>query len=359
MVPSPECLPEPQPKVDTWASMCSTQCSEVLPLTKTFTVEQSWMPDFDSFCRESIPAMEQGRFNVEHVVRSFSEESKAQIEIMSDRTIGGRKVLAKRFPRAYLQDDPESFRTSDPCSCDDPWTEVFLAMQLGHGASRVPGVVPCHGVYRDSREDVLLMLEWAPGGDLFQLAGNLGELGPDREATASQVLCSLLAAVTTLHSKGIAHGNVSAENAILRMDGAEIQVALIDFAMALHDTDLSAVTGARGKLMYRAPETVGEQAIYDARTADLFACGVVGYVLATGTYPWQSTTSDCKAFAYVQKHGPKRFFEKRTLTVGASKVQISQVLSPHFQSVLASLIEPDPAKRRVLWEKGIGIAPLK
>jgi len=351
---SPECLPEPQPKADTFASFCSTQCSEFLPLRKAvpdaYTLEQSWMLDFESFCRDSIPVMEQGRFNVEQVLRSFSEESKAQIEILSDRSIGGRKVLAKRFPRAYLHDDPESFRISDPGSCDDPWTEVFLAMRLGHGASRVPGVVPCHGLYRDSGEDVLLMLEWAPGGDLFQLAGTLGEPGPDREATASQVLCSLLEAVTQLHSKGIAHGNVSAENAVLRMDGATIQVALIDFAMALHDTDLSAVMGARGKLMYRAPETVGEHAIYDARTADLFACGVVGYVLATGTYPWLSTAGDCKAFAYVQKHGPKKFFEKRTLTVGASKVQISQVLSPHFQSFLASLIEPDPAKRRVLWE---------
>ena len=35
--------------------------------------------------------------------------------------------------------------------------------------------------------------------------------------------------------------------------------------------------------------------MYDARAADLFACGVVGYVLATGTYPWQSTATDCKA----------------------------------------------------------------
>ena len=229
MVKSTECMPDPQPRADTWASLCSTQCSEGLPLIKAVlhasTVEQSWMPDFDSFCRESIPVIEQGRFKVEQVVRSFSEGSKAQIEIMSDRTIGGRKLLAKRFPRAYLQDDPKSFRTSDPCSCDDPWTEIFLAMRLGHGSSRVPGVVPCHGVYRDSREDVLLMLDWAPGGDVFQLAGNLGEPGPDREATASQVLCSLLEAVTALHRKGIAHGNVSAENAVLRMDGAEIQAA--------------------------------------------------------------------------------------------------------------------------------------
>ena len=74
--------------------------------------------------------------------------------------------------------------------------------------------------------------------------------------------------VTRLHARGIAHGDISAENAIIRTGEGEGEVALLDFAMAIHDTDLSAVTGARGKLMYRAPETLGEGAIYDARAAD-------------------------------------------------------------------------------------------
>jgi len=131
----------------------------------------------------------------------------------------------------------------------------------------------------------------------------------------------------------------------LRVENGEVEVALLDFAMAIHDTDLSSVTGARGKPMYRAPETLQEDVPYDARAADLFACGVVGYALAIGNYPWQSTAGGCKAFSYVQKNGLPRFFEKRSIAVGSSKVPVSQILSPGFQAVLAALLELDPAKR--------------
>ena len=45
-------------------------------------------------------------------------------------------------------------------------------------------------------------------------------------------------------------------------------MALLDFAMAVYDSDLSCVTGgARGKLMYRAPEATSEDAVFDARQA--------------------------------------------------------------------------------------------
>ncbi|CAE7267695.1 cdr1 [Symbiodinium natans] len=317
------------------------------------TSDLSWTPDFDSFGRHAIPVIDEGRFTLDHVLRPFARGSKAQIEILLDHAAGDMKILAKRFPCDYLQDDSASFHHSNPQSAEDPWTEIFLGLVLGkQRASReqdVVPVVPSFGVYRDLQDDVLLLMEWSPGGDLFEISSSLGAPGPEREETATQLLCALLEAVTRLHCKGIAHGNICAENAILRVVGAEVEVVLIDFAMAVHDTDLSATMGPRGSLMYRAPETVGDNAIYDARAADLFACGVVGYVLATGTYPWQSTAGDCKAFAYVQKNGPKKFFDKRTITMGTSKVPVSQVLSARLQSILAPLLDMNPAERRVLW----------
>jgi len=101
--------------------------------------------------------------------------------------------------------------------------------------------------------------------------------------------------------------------------------------------------------MYQAPETVGQDSVFDARAADLFACGVVGYILAIGNYPWETTAGTCKAFSYVQKHGLARFFEKRTVLVGSSKVPVSQILSPGFRAVLLSLLDLDPQKRRDPW----------
>lgn len=309
--------------------------------------------DFRSFDRDCFPLIEPGRFSLEHILRPSDEGQHAQIEVLVDHAAFDTKVVAKRFPREYLQHSPEVFQQTKPEEqLENPWTELFLALKLGQGPARMRGVVPCWGVYRDSQDDVLLMLEWSPGGDLFELASDLGEVGPEREATAAQLLYSLLNVVTQLHALGIAHGDVSAENAILHISGGEVEVALLDFAMALHDTDLSKATGARGKLMYRAPETLGEHAVYDARAADLFACGVVGYVLATGTYPWQSTAGDCKAYSYVRQHGMNRFLDKRTLAVGpaGTKVPVSRILSPTYQALLVSLLDLDPLSRRKLWD---------
>jgi len=343
-------------------SLVSTCCSQFEDAfrepSKAFgpDVPSAWPKvdlDFRSFDRDCFPLMEPGRFSLEHILRPSDEGQHAQIEVLVDHAASDTKVVAKRFPRAYLQHSPEVFQQTKPeDQLENPWTEIFLALKLGQGPARMRGVVPCWGVYRDSRDDVLLMLEWSPGGDLFELASDLGEVGPEREATAAHLLYSLLNVVTQLHALGIAHGDVSAENAILRVGCGEVEVALLDFAMALHDTDLSSATGARGKLMYRAPETLGENAIYDARAADLFACGVVGYVLATGTYPWQSTAGDCKAYSYVRQHGMKRFLDKRTLAVGSAgtKVPVSRILSPGFQALLVSLLDLDPLSRRKLWD---------
>jgi len=299
----------------------------------------------DSLSWRSFPVIDPRRFSLDHVIRASCEGLHAQIEVHLDHA-HGRKVVAKRFSRGYLNNSPSAFRDSDAFCGEDPWTEMYLAAQLGQaGPDRVQGVLPCYGIYKDENNDVLLLLEWASGGDVFEFASTLGEPGPSREAKAAHVLCSLLEAVGRLHSLGVAHGDISAENAIIRYEKGEMEVALLDFAMAVYNTDLSAVSGARGKPMYRAPETVAENATYDARAADLFACGVVGYALAIGNYPWSSTEGGCKAFAYVQKNGLARFFEKRTIGVGSAKVPVSQILSPGFQAVLNALLDLNPAKR--------------
>ncbi|OLP80275.1 DNA repair protein RAD51-like 3 [Symbiodinium microadriaticum] len=291
------------------ASTCATDFEATTALPRS-VLEPHWSADFESFCWQSIPLIDPARFSLDHLIRPSCEGLHAQIEVHMDHALA-KKVVAKRFTRAYLRDSPSAFRESDAFCGEDPWTEMFLAMKLGQaGPDRIKGVLPCYGVYRDASDSALLIMEWASGGDVFEFASSLGEPGPAREAQAAQVLCALLQTVSRLHSLGIAHGDVSAENAILRVENGEVEVALLDFAMAIHDTDLSSVTGARGKPMYRAPETLQENVPYDARAADLFACGVVGYALAIGNYPWQSTAGGCKAFSYVQKNGLARFFEK-------------------------------------------------
>ncbi|CAK9018603.1 Death-associated protein kinase 1 (DAP kinase 1) [Durusdinium trenchii] len=302
---------------------------------------ESWMRDFDSFNLLSFSLLDLERFEFDHVLRPSSALWKAQIEVHLDRRVGS-KVVAKRFFRAYLKDSPVDFRKAKSGGSEDPWSELFLALKLGKHLPG-PGVLPCHGIFIHPSGDVMVMMEYATCGDLFDLAGCLGEPGPPREVLAVQLLRSLLRAVRFLHHEvGIAHGDISLENVLLRdrpdsTGGPD--VALLDFARAVcHGASARAEVrrhiGAGD--MYRPPEGW----CVDARRADLFACGVVGYVLAIGTYPWQSTRG-CKAFEYVKKNGLARFFQKRTVPVGSAQVPVAELLSPRLQAALMALLDVD------------------
>lgn len=331
------------------ASTCATESELVSTALPRSVIDETWKRDFDAFSISSFMPLDTERFKFDHILRPAADGLHAQIEVYVD-SVAGMKVVGKRFPRAYLRDSPAEFRESSSFCGEDPWTEMFLALKLGQAPTRVRGVLPCFGIFTDAGDDVVFMMEYAPSGDVFELASCLGEPGPEREAKAAQVLCSLLESVKRIHGMGVAHCDISAENAILRFDNGEMEVALLDFAMSVHDTDLHAVTGARGKLMYRPPEAVAEDGVYNAKAADLFACGVVGYALAIGNYPWQSTAGGCKAFEYVKKNGLSRFLQKRTIPVGTSKVPVADVLSPGFQAVLSALLNLDPAGRHDLSE---------
>ena len=170
--------------------------------------------DFDSFNISNFSALEVERFEFHHVLRA-SDGVRAQIEVHSD-LVEGTKVVVKRFPRAYLKDSPAEFRQSNH-TLEDPWKEMFLALKLGApgSASQISGVLPCHGIFIHPSGDVMLFMEYATSGDLFDFATALGEPGPAREAVATQLLRPLVHVVLQLHQMGIAHGDISAENAIL------------------------------------------------------------------------------------------------------------------------------------------------
>ena len=74
-----------------------------------------------------------------------------------------------------------------------------------------------------SEKDLLILLEYIPGGDLHDLA--LRAQRSDREAFGWPAIRSLLRAVRSWHQKGLAHGDISLENALLGPDGeAETEV---------------------------------------------------------------------------------------------------------------------------------------
>jgi len=156
--------------------------------------------------------------------------------------------------------------------------EIRIAGGLTH-----PNLVPL----LDSGESDGLLFYVMPlvsGASLRERIDRQGELPVDEAVT---VLCDLLEALAYAHDRGIVHRDVKPENVL--MVGPRAQLADFGIAKAVAEATGMAVLTATGMVVgtpaYIAPEQAAGDGQVDHR-ADLYAAGIVGYELLTGSPPF-------------------------------------------------------------------------
>jgi len=126
------------------------------------------------------------------------------------------------------------------------------------------------------------------------------------EQEAKGMLKDIVTGLAWLHALGVAHHDMSLENVMLNAQG---QCVLIDFGQAIKVPVPSSAGAAKfafqtrwpgsyGKAHYMAPELLNLEATFaqslgvtsnrsfDPLKADMFALGVIMFILVTGTTPW-------------------------------------------------------------------------
>ena len=152
-----------------------------------------------------------------------------------------------------------------------------------------------------------------------------------------------------LQQKGVCHRDICLENLLLDKDD---KLCLIDPGMSLRVpytdhyggdvTDVSAGTSRRlmvsqgqgGKLMYAAPEIIANQPEVDAFATDLWAVGVVLFVMLVGLAPFKWAHPSDKRFNSISKGGLKDLVEALEIP-----------LSPEAIDLLQGFFYGDPRKR--------------
>ena len=141
-----------------------------------------------------------------------------------------------------------------------------------------------------SAQDVYcLVLEYAQNGELFSIIANTGALP---EKVTRFYLHQLLDALEYMHAQGMSHRDLKPDNMLL---DKQFNLKLADFGFASKKPLNETHKGTNG---YKAPEIhLGEW--YSGNYADLFAAGVILFIMHTGHPPFVLPSGTDPYYKYI------------------------------------------------------------
>ncbi|KAF2017300.1 Pkinase-domain-containing protein [Aaosphaeria arxii CBS 175.79] len=198
--------------------------------------------------------------------------------------------------------------------------EICIMKLLDH-----PNIVRLHDVW-ENRNELYLIMEYVQGGELF---GYIGEQGRLQEVDVVHLFRQIIAALMYCHRLNIHHRDLKPENILLDRETATIK--LVDFGMAALQPAGKKLTTPCGSPHYAAPEVIRTTS-YDGAKADIWSCGVILYVMLTGTPPFNYSGQDCDL---------KHLFR----SIALADYVMPNGLSKEAQDLIRRILIPDPKRR--------------
>ncbi|XP_050947902.1 CBL-interacting serine/threonine-protein kinase 17-like isoform X3 [Cucumis melo] len=196
--------------------------------------------------------------------------------------------------------------------------EIYTLKLLKH-----PNIVRLHEVLA-SKSKIYMVLEYVNGGELFDTISSKGRLS---ETQGRKIFQQLLDGVSYCHRKGVYHRDLKLENILIDANG---NVKITDFGLSAlpdHFRDDGLLHTTCGSPNYVAPEVLANRG-YDGAASDIWSCGVILFVILTGSLP----------------------FDDRNLSVLYHKILKGEIhlpkwLSPGAKNLIRRILDPNPKSR--------------
>ncbi|KAF1962771.1 Pkinase-domain-containing protein [Byssothecium circinans] len=201
--------------------------------------------------------------------------------------------------------------------------EICIMKLLDH-----PNIVRLYDIW-ENRNEIYLIMEYIEGGELFSYIGENGSLPED---LVVYIFRQIIAALLYCHRINIHHRDLKPENILL--DRTNMSIKLVDFGMAALQPTGSKLTTPCGSPHYAAPEVIKSKP-YDGGQADVWSCGVILFVLLTGTPPFNYS-------------GDERDLPMLFRAISKAEYQMPRGLSVEATDLIRRILIPDPRKRITL-----------
>lgn len=245
---------------------------------------------------EQLRLLGQGTFSKVYLAVRMTVERKETVDYRQESTnMAGVRARSRRLVAVKVVEpgpaggaDAERIETSLK-------REVELMKTIQH-----PSIVHLKAFGTDSQRRALLVMNYCPGGDLFELAST--ESYVFSPPLIRRIFSELVSAVRYLHQKYIVHRDIKLENILLNiplqvhsdvpdwqtLDRAVITLTDLGLSRTIPPPPESPLLSTRcGSEDYAAPEILMGQP-YDGRQTDAWALGVVLYALMEGRLPFDA-----------------------------------------------------------------------
>ena len=178
----------------------------------------------------------------------------------------------------------------------------------------------------ESADGVFIVMEYLPGGELYDLILKKQKFTEDE---ARKIFQQLICAIEYCHSHGVVHRDIKPENILL--DDQE-NIKLGDFGLATYCLDGRFLYTSCGSVNYAAPEIVSGKP-YSGPEVDIWSIGVVLFTLVSGYLPFDEGNISV-LFAKIKK----------------AEYEMPGFLSEDCQDLIYRMLELSPVNRIQIYQ---------
>ncbi|CZT20756.1 uncharacterized protein RCC_06614 [Ramularia collo-cygni] len=292
--------------------------------------------------------------------KDIGEGGAAIVRVMRSKTAGHEKLAKDRLYAV------KEFRTRDH-SEEEEWeyerkikSEYAISKSCQH-----PNIVETYRLCH-SHDRYFHVMEYCELGDLQVLISKNYFSREDRNCMFKQLLRGL----DYLHSRGIAHRDIKADNLLVNKDGC---LKIADFGtgevfcgehpglrncrqQSIIDPDAPirlCSPGWLGSRPYMAPEIYQRTGEYDPRAVDVWSAAIVYVSLCVGGTPWPAASHEQKNYniycttwdEWKEKYPDGEIKEGRSLPSFANTKQFQSFDDLHTKVMIFGMLHPDPENR--------------